>query len=53
MEAQIREEFPGARVEILESSGGVFEVTRSGMLIYSKKHTGRHPTWEEIRDQLP
>ncbi len=52
LEARIREAFPDATVELVESSGGVFEVSRDGRLIYSKKRTGRHPTWEEIRDAL-
>lgn len=48
----IEAEFPGATVELIESGGGVFEVARDGRLIYSKKSTGRHPTWEEIRAAL-
>lgn len=52
MEAQIREEFPDARVELTESSGGVFEVSANGELVYSKKQTGRHAEWEEVRDRL-
>jgi len=52
LEARILEEFPQAQVELVRSSGGVFEVSRDGELIYSKKETGRHPTWEEIRARL-
>ena len=52
MEARIREEFPDAAVDLIESSGGVFEVERDGELIYSKKQTGRHAEWEDVRDQL-
>jgi len=52
LEARIREAFPHAEVELIRSSGGVFEVSRDGELIYSKKRTGRHPTWEEIREKL-
>lgn len=52
MEAQIQEAFPGTEVRLIESRGGVFEVTRDGVLIYSKKATGRHATWEEIRAEL-
>ena len=52
MEARIREEFPDAEVELIESGGGVFEVEKDGALIYSKKQTGRHADWEEIRDRL-
>lgn len=39
-------------VELVASGGGVFEVTVDGRLIYSKKQSGRHPTWEEIREAL-
>jgi selenoprotein W-related protein len=35
------------------SGGGVFEVTVDGELIYSKRATGRHATWEEIERRLP
>lgn len=35
-------------VELIESSGGRFEVLVDGREIYSKKKTGRHPTHEEI-----
>lgn len=52
MEARIREEFPDAQVELIESGGGVFEVERDGELIYSKRQTGRHAEWEEVRDRL-
>lgn len=52
MEARIREEFPGAEVTLVESGGGVFEVSVDGRLIYSKAATGRHPSWEEVRDGL-
>jgi selenoprotein W-related protein len=52
MEARIKEEFPGTEVELIESSGGVFEVTRDGELIYSKKQTGRHAEWEDVRQGL-
>lgn len=52
MEARIRDEYPDATVELIESSGGVFEVEKDGKLIYSKKRTGRHAEWEEVREQL-
>lgn len=52
MEARIKEEFPGAEVELIESGGGVFEVEKDGELIYSKKATGRHAEWDEVREQL-
>lgn len=52
MEARIREEFPDAEIELVESGGGAFEVSRDGELIYSKKETGRHAEWDEVRDRL-
>lgn len=52
MEAEIRSHFPDATVELIPSSGGVFEVVADGRLIFSKKATGRHATWEEIYDAL-
>jgi predicted Rdx family selenoprotein len=39
-------------VELVESSGGVFEVSRDGRVIYSKRRTGRRPTWDDIHPQL-
>ncbi len=52
MEARIREEFPDATVELIECSGGVFEVEKDGALVYSKKATGRHAEWDEVRRGL-
>ena len=39
---------PGAEVELVESSGGVFEITRDGALLFSKKQLGRFPYDTEI-----
>jgi selenoprotein W-related protein len=39
-------------IELLPSSGGVFEVTLDGALIFSKRATDRFPEYEEIRAQL-
>ena len=52
MEARIREEFPDAEVELIESGGGVFEVEKDGELVFSKKRTGRHAEWDEVRERL-
>ena len=38
----------GAEVELVKSSGGVFEITLDGELVYSKKATGRFPSWKEV-----
>jgi selenoprotein W-related protein len=35
-------------VRLLESSGGVFEVSVDGQLVYSKKRTGRHAEPGEV-----
>jgi selenoprotein W-related protein len=35
-------------LELIPSSGGVFEVQVNGSLIYSKKATGRHASTGEI-----
>ncbi len=52
MEARIKQEFPGSDVELVRSSGGVFEVSKDDQLIYSKRATGLHPTWNEIVAKL-
>ena len=38
----------GADIELVKSSGGVFEITVDGDLVYSKKATGRFPKWKEV-----
>jgi selT/selW/selH-like putative selenoprotein len=52
LEARIKQEFPGSDVELVRSSGGVFEVSKDDELIYSKRATGLHPTWNEIVAKL-
>ncbi|MCA9741882.1 MAG: SelT/SelW/SelH family protein [Deferribacteres bacterium] len=39
---------PQAKIEMIGSSGGVFEINFNGQLIFSKKQTGRFPTHDEI-----
>lgn len=39
-------------VTLHSSSGGVFEVEVDGSLVYSKKATKRHATFEEVRDAI-
>jgi len=39
---------PGAEIELVESSGGVFEISRDGQLLFSKKKLGRFPYDKEI-----
>jgi len=38
--------------ELIESSGGVFEVAKDGELIFSKKALQRFPTTDEIIAKL-
>ena len=47
MAAEIEKKY-GIKVELIPSSGGVFEVCRDGELIFSKRKTDRFPTTEEI-----
>ena len=51
MAAEIDKEF-GVKTELIESSGGVFEVEVDGNLIYSKKATGRFPEHSEVMEKL-
>jgi selenoprotein W-related protein len=54
MTEQLIEEFERdiASLTLVPSSGGVFEVEVDGELVYSKKATRRHATWEEVRDAI-
>jgi len=36
------------KVELIEGSGGAFEIIRDGELVFSKKSLNRFPTDEEI-----
>ena len=38
----------GAEVELIESGGGVFDITVDGRLAFSKKAEGRFPTEDDI-----
>jgi len=49
---KINSELADANVEIVEGSGGVFEVTFDGKLIYSKKETGEFPEEQVILNKL-
>ena len=51
MAAEIKKIF-GIEPELISSSGGVFEVTKDGELIFSKRATGRFPETEEILAKL-
>ena len=42
----------GAEVELVKSSGGVFEVTADGALVFSKRSLGRFPESGELEGLL-
>jgi selenoprotein W-related protein len=48
LKAEIEKRFPDSQIELIESSGGVFEVNAEGRLLFSKKKLGRFPELEEI-----
>jgi selT/selW/selH-like putative selenoprotein len=46
--AELKQTFPDAEIRLLESSGGLFEVTVDGALVFSKKTTRRHAQPGEV-----
>jgi selenoprotein W-related protein len=46
--AELKQVYPDAEVRLVESSGGVFEVTADGKLVFSKKATRRHAEAGEV-----
>jgi len=52
LKAAIENEVTGAEIELIKSSGGVFEISRNGQLIYSKKETGSFPEESDIVQSL-
>lgn len=50
--AALLKKHSGLEVELIKSSGGVFEVIVNGDLIYSKKQTGEFPDEMEIVKQV-
>lgn len=44
--------YPGVEVDLVESSGGVFEVTADGKTIFSKKVVGRFPEPGEVQANI-
>ncbi|NQT41097.1 MAG: SelT/SelW/SelH family protein [Planctomycetes bacterium] len=47
MAAELREG-AGAEAKLIEGSGGIFDVTVDGKLVYSKGQTGRFPEPGEV-----
>jgi selT/selW/selH-like putative selenoprotein len=50
--AEIKQAFPEAEVRLIPSSGGVFEVTVDGNLVFSKKALRRHAQPGEVVDLI-
>ena len=48
MAAEITEAFPDARIELIPSGGGRFEVSRDGQVLFEKSKLGRHVMPGEI-----
>ena len=47
MAAELKDAF-GVKAELIESSGGIFDVIVDGKLVYSKQETGRFPDEGEV-----
>lgn len=47
MAAELKQAF-GVQAKLVEGSGGVFDVTVDGQLVYSKHDTGRFPDDGEV-----
>jgi len=50
--AELQSAFPGISTRLILSSGGIFDVTVDGKLVFSKKTLGRHAKPGEIVDLL-
>jgi selenoprotein W-related protein len=44
----LKQAYPDAEIQLVQSSGGVFEVTLDGQLVFSKKASGRHAKPGEV-----
>ncbi len=51
MAAAIKKEF-GIEPKLIEGSGGVFDVTVDGKMVYSKHETGRFPNDDEVLPKI-
>ena len=52
MAAELKEAFPDLDVSLIPSSGGVFEVTLDGAVVFSKKRVGRHAQPGEVVEAI-
>jgi selenoprotein W-related protein len=44
----LKQTYPDAEIQLVQSSGGVFEVTVNGEVVFSKKASGRHAKPGEV-----
>ena len=51
MAAELEKKY-GAKIEYIESGGGVFEVVADGNLVFSKKKLGRFPEAAEVFEEI-
>jgi len=49
---ELKKDNKNIQIEFVKSSGGAFEVSLDGELIFSKLNTGRFPSPEEIKARL-
>ncbi|OQX92445.1 MAG: hypothetical protein B6D58_02985 [candidate division Zixibacteria bacterium 4484_95] len=42
----------GVKSQLIKSGGGVFEIVKDDVLIFSKKQTGRFPEHDEIFEKI-
>lgn len=52
MAAELKEAFPDLEVKLIPSSGGVFEVSLDGAVVFSKKRVGRHAQPGEVVEAI-
>jgi len=48
LKAALEKAFPAIEVELIKSKNGAFEIRREGVMVFSKKQTGRFPSNDEI-----
>jgi selT/selW/selH-like putative selenoprotein len=46
--AELKQGYPDAEIRLIQSSGGLFEVTVDGQLVFSKKSARRHAEPGEV-----
>jgi selenoprotein W-related protein len=44
----LKQAYPDAQIHLVQASGGVFEVTVDGQVVFSKKASGRHAKPGEV-----